>query len=181
MTTHDRATYVWMVLFLALAIAIGGGRLWRIRQPGAIVPIAQRRTMTSLELSQLDGGEWKLADHRGQVVLINYWATWCEPCREELPGLIQYARDTDPQRVAIVGVALDSGPKAQDTVRSFAMQFRMPYPIAMPDVVTRSNLGEMGLPTTVLLDKHGRVARTYYGAVERGDFAKDIAALLGEA
>jgi len=136
--------------------------------------------MPSLVLPQLDVGVWKLADHRGQVVLINYWATWCEPCREELPGLIELSRDTDPHAVSIVGVALDSGPKAQDTVHSFVKQFRVPYPIAMPDAITRSNLGEMGLPTTILLDKHGRIARTYYGAVERGDFAKDIAALLAE-
>jgi cytochrome c biogenesis protein CcmG, thiol:disulfide interchange protein DsbE len=169
-----------MVLFLAVAVAIGGGRLWRARQPGAIIPIAERRMMTPLVLAQLDGSEWRLDDHRGQVVLINYWATWCEPCREELPGLIQLARDTDLRVVAIVGVALDSGPKAQDTVRNFATQFRVPYPIAMPDAITRSNVGEMGLPTTVLLDKHGRIARTYYGAVEHDDFAKDIAALLAE-
>jgi cytochrome c biogenesis protein CcmG, thiol:disulfide interchange protein DsbE len=180
MRSNDRSTSIWMVSFLAVAVAIGGGRLWRTRQPGSIVPIGERKMMTSLVLPQLDGGEWKLADHHGQVVLINYWATWCEPCREELPGLIELARDTDPRTVAIVGVALDSGPSVQATVRSFAKEFRVPYPITMPDAMTRSGLGEMGLPTTVLLDKHGRIARTYYGAVEREDFAKDIAALLAE-
>jgi cytochrome c biogenesis protein CcmG, thiol:disulfide interchange protein DsbE len=169
-----------MVIFLALAAALGGGRLWRIKPQGAIQPIAERQMMTPLVLPQLDGGEWKLADHRGQVVLINYWATWCEPCREELPGLIQLARDSDPRSVAIVGVALDSGPKAQDTVRNFAGEFRVPYPIAMPDATGRRDLSDMALPTTMLLDKHGRIARTYYGAVEHGDFAKDIAALLAE-
>jgi cytochrome c biogenesis protein CcmG/thiol:disulfide interchange protein DsbE len=180
MRSNDRSTYFWMVLFLAVAAAIGGGHSWRTRQPGAILPVAARTMMRSMVLTQLDGRVWNVADHRGQVVLINYWATWCEPCREELPGLIQLARDTDPRSVAIAGIALDSGPSAQDTVRSFAGQFRVPYTIAMPDTITRSNLAEMGLPTTVLLDKHGRIARTYYGAVERDDFAKDIAALLAE-
>jgi cytochrome c biogenesis protein CcmG/thiol:disulfide interchange protein DsbE len=170
----------WGLLFLIAAVAIGGGRLWHARQPGAITPVAQRRTMPALSLTQLDGSTWNVADHRGQVVLINYWATWCEPCRDELPGLIELARATDAHAVAFVGIALDTGPNAQIAVRNFAAQFHLPYPIAIPDATTRGTLGEMALPTTILLDKHGRIARTYTGEVERADFAKDIATLLAE-
>jgi cytochrome c biogenesis protein CcmG/thiol:disulfide interchange protein DsbE len=181
MRSNNRSSYIWMLLFLAAAGLIGGGWLWRTKQSGAIQPISERRTMPALALPQLGGGEWSLADHRGQVVLLNYWATWCEPCREDLPGLIELARSSDSQRVAIVGVALDSGPNAQETVRSFVAKFHVPYPIAMPDERERRSIGDMGLPTTILLDKHGRVARKYFGATERDDFARDIATLLAES
>jgi cytochrome c biogenesis protein CcmG/thiol:disulfide interchange protein DsbE len=168
-----------MFAFLAIALALGGG-LWRFKQSGALKPIAARHPMPALALPQLSGGQWTLADHSGQVVLINYWATWCEPCREELPGLIQIARTTDPARFTIVGIALDSGPNAQATVRNFVAQFRVPYPIGIPDPAAQQQFDDMVLPTSILLDKHGRIARTYFGAVERDDFAKDIATLLAE-
>ncbi len=181
MKSNERGTHLWMIAFLVLATVIGSGRLHWAWQSGAIRPVASRQEMPALTLPQLGGGEWSLADHRGQVVLINYWATWCEPCREELPGLMRLARDTSPKDLAVVGVSLDSGPDTQAMVRSFATQFRMPYPVLFPVTQADRDMGEAGIPTTVLLDKHGRIAKTYFGPAEREDFARDVASLLAES
>ena len=180
MTSEGRSR-IWLWLFCAALAVLASGR-WHLRsQAGRFIPAANRQPAQPVVLPQLDGGQWNLADHRGQVVLINYWATWCEPCREELPGLTQVARDSAPKGLAVVGVSLDDGPDAQSRVRQFATQFRIPYPVAFPDPTQHHGAREMGIPTTVLLDRQGRVVKTYIGAVERSDFAKDVAALLAES
>ena len=63
--------------------------------------------MPELVMAQLDGGTWRTVDHRGQVVLLNYWATWCGPCWEETPGLVRLSREMGPKGLAVVGVAID--------------------------------------------------------------------------
>lgn len=169
------------VFFAAAAMLVSSNR-WHLRsQAGGFTPAASRQPAQSVTFPQLDGGQWSLADHRGQIVLINYWATWCEPCREELPGLMQVARESGPRGLSVVGVSLDDGPDASAKVQQFAAQYRLPYPVAFPAPTERLGAREITIPTTVLLDRQGRVVKTYTGAVERSDFAKDIAALLAES
>ena len=67
-------------------------------------------------MPELNGGSWRLSDHRGQVVLINYWASWCAPCRQETPGLIDLARDYRYKGLSIVGVSMDEGGKTRGRV-----------------------------------------------------------------
>jgi thiol-disulfide isomerase/thioredoxin len=148
------------------------------RQSGGIRPAGERRAMPELVMTQLDGGTWRTADHRGQVVLMNYWATWCEPCWEETPGLIRLSREMGPKGLAVVGVAIDEG--GREKVQKFVEVFRVPYPVVMPEKLSQVEYGLAGVPTTILLDKQGRVAKTYVGAVRRGDFKTDVEVLLGE-
>jgi cytochrome c biogenesis protein CcmG/thiol:disulfide interchange protein DsbE len=180
-TSNSRGNHVWMWIFFA-AIAMLASNRWHLRsQAGGFTPAASRRPPQLVTLPQLGGGQWNLADHRGQVVLINYWATWCEPCRDELPGLMQVARESGPHGLSVVGVSLDDGPDAQAKVRQFAAQYRLPYPVAFPDPMQHFGAREMTIPTTVLLDRQGRVVKTYIGEVNRSDFAKDVASLLAES
>jgi len=169
-----------MVAFLVGAVVLGAVRGRWPGASGGLKPVVERRQMGDLMLPQLGGGEWRLRDHRGQVVLINYWATWCEPCQEEMPGLMQVARDEGPKGLAVVGVSMDTGTDAEAKVREFVGQYRVPYPVAFP-AAGSVTAGMMGVPTTVLIDRKGRIAKTYMGAVERSDFAKDVAALLAES
>ena len=119
-----------------------------------------------------------MADHRGQVVLVNYWATWCGPCWEETPGLIRLSEEFGPKGLAVVGVALDEGGK--EKVEKFVREFRVPYPVVMPERMSQMEYGMAGVPTTILIDKEGRVAKTYVGAVRQADFAEDVGVLLAE-
>ena len=121
-----------------------------------------------------------LSDHRGQVVLMNFWATWCEPCRDELPDLLQVIRAAGPRGLSAVGVSMDTGPAAHAQVQQFVAQYRLPYPIAFPDATMSIGAEGIGVPTTVLLDKQGRRAKTYVGEVDKETLARDVAALLAE-
>jgi cytochrome c biogenesis protein CcmG, thiol:disulfide interchange protein DsbE len=146
------------------------------RQSGGIAPMSDRRMMPELVMARLDGGTWRMGEHRGEVVLVNYWATWCAPCWEETPGLIRLSQEV--KGLAVVGVALDADGAAK--VRKFVEEFHVPYPVVMPERMSQMEFGLEGVPTTILVDKQGRVAKTYVGAVRERDFRTDVEALLAE-
>jgi len=166
----------------AVAVVAFGVVAWAwhfgTRQSGGIAPVGERRVMPELVMAQLDGGTWRMTDHRGQVVLVNYWATWCGPCWEETPGLIRLSQELGPKGLAVLGVAIDEG--GSEKVKKFVDEFHVPYPVVMPERMSQVEFGMEGVPTTILVDKQGRVAKTYVGAVRQADFAEDVAVLLGE-
>ncbi len=140
--------------------------------------VSERKVMHELVMTQLDGGAWRMTEHRGQVVLVNYWATWCGPCREEMPGLVRLSRELGPKGLAVVGVALDDG--GEEKVRRFVGELRVNYPVVMTGRLSQMEFGLDGLPATVLVDREGRVAKTYVGAVREQDFRADVETLLAE-
>jgi len=161
---------------VVLWIAIGV-ETWSDEKAG-VRAVKDRTRMADLALAQLDGTSWRLSDHRGQVVLINYWASWCAPCRQETPGLIDLARDYRYKGLSIVGVAMDEGGKP--AVESFLREFHVPYPVLMPDLRSPSAPAIDALPTTVLVDRDGRTAKSYVGAVRETVFRADVDRLLAE-
>jgi len=134
--------------------------------------------MPELAMKELDGGMWRMSEHRGQVVLVNYWATWCGPCWEETPGLIRLSRELGTKGLAVVGVAMDVG--GEEKVRQFVKEFRVPYPVVMQEKASQMEYGLEGVPTTVLVDRNGLIAKSYVGAVTQADFETDVKALLAE-
>jgi cytochrome c biogenesis protein CcmG/thiol:disulfide interchange protein DsbE len=173
---HGRwSKYVWLTAAFVLMAFV-----WHFgtRQSGGIVPVGERRVMPELAMTQLDGGTWRLADHRGQVVLVNYWATWCGPCWEETPGLVRLSRELGPKGLAVVGVAIDEG--GAEEVKKFVDEFNVSYPVVLPERMSQMEYGMEGVPTTILVDKEGRVAKTYVGAVRQKDFETDVEVLLEE-
>ncbi len=143
---------------------------------GNVKPSGDRKAL-SLDLPRLEGGEWSLAGERGSVVLVNFWATWCAPCRMETPGLVSIAKRYGSKGLRVVGVTMDDNPKSD--VPGFVSRFRIPYPILLP---TGSQLASEieSLPTSLLIDRDGRVARTYFGAVDEETLSHDIDQLLAE-
>jgi cytochrome c biogenesis protein CcmG/thiol:disulfide interchange protein DsbE len=178
MISEDRQRWVRYGIAVAAFAVVAWAWHFGTRQSGGIAPAGERRMMPALVMSQLDGGVWKMTDHRGQVVLVNYWATWCAPCWEETPGLIRLSRELGPRGLAIVGVALDEG--GTEKVKKFVDEFHVPYPVTLPERMSQMEYGLAGVPTTVLVDRQGRVAKTYVGAVRQADFADDVNVLLKE-
>lgn len=169
----------WMLVFLAAALALGA-TTWRVSgQRAGLIPAAQRESTPDMTLPLLDGGQWRLSGHRGSVVLMNFWATWCEPCRDELPGLKQIVARSGAG-LEMVAVAMDTSADAPARVREYAAVYRLPWAIAFPDQMLRARADGIGLPTTVLLDKQGRRAKTYVGEVDRATLQQDVDALLAE-
>lgn len=137
-----------------------------------------RRVMPELVVPKLGGGSWRLSQHRGDVVLINFWATWCPPCRQETPGLVKLAQEYSSRGLVVAGISLDEG--GESGIQSFVKDFHVPYPVLIPEANAPYLAGIESLPTTVLIDRSGRVAKTYMGAVREATFEKDVTQLLAE-
>lgn len=113
-------------------------------------------------LNTLHGQQITLSSLKGKVVLLDFWATWCVPCKESLPHLIQLYRNYQDKGFELIGMSMD---KAGDTemVRRFIDSMEIPYPIIMtPDEVAR-NYRVTGLPTTILIDKAGKIREKIVG------------------
>jgi len=138
--------------------------------------------MPLVNLRQLDGGTWRLFDHHGQVVVVNYWASWCAPCWEETPTLQRLSHELGPSGLAIVGVAMDEGDSdhVDAEIRRFVHTLNVDYPIALPVLLSQMAYGMDGLPTTILVDRQGRVAKVYTGAIQERELKTDVKALLAE-
>ncbi len=146
--------------------------------PSDVKPVAARQLMPDFTLRDMSGSAWQLSAHRGDVVLVNFWATWCPPCRAETPGLIRIAQNYGRKGVAIAGISMDEGGVAP--VRKFVSDFGVNYPVMMPDSNLLLAREVENLPTTFLIDKQGRIAKTYIGEVRETVFRADIEHLLSE-
>jgi len=115
-------------------------------------------------LQDLDGKTLDLANYRGKVVLLDFWATWCAPCREEIPHFVEMQDKYGKQGLQVIGISMDDGPKP---VREFYHELKMNYPVALgTEKVAESYGGVLGLPVTFLIDRNGRMAAKYTGAVK---------------
>ncbi len=128
-------------------------------------------------LDNNEGGKWSFADQRGKVVVINYWATWCPPCRFEMPGLVNIANEFESKDVEFVGVTVDDD---LTPVPEFIEKYQITYPILLPG--NDPNIGKegMSLPTTFLYDRDGKLAKKYTGIVLESTLRSDIKDLLKE-
>lgn len=119
-------------------------------------------------LMTLDGDSTSLADYKGKSVLLNFWATWCGPCRKEMPELSQMAQQLDPDKAVILGIAADEG----DAVSAFIEQVPVAYPIVVGDpdgmFAWSAELGNVvqALPFSVLLDESGNPVWAKLGEVD---------------
>jgi cytochrome c-type biogenesis protein len=130
-----------------------------------------------VELKTLDGQGFRLADLRGQVVLLNFWATWCIPCRSEIPELNKMHHDLQSRGLAIVGVSTHDGP---DQVREFGKDIKQDYRVLLGDQDVAAKFGVGPLPTTFILDREGRIRATIIGEKSREGFEAAVKPLLEE-
>jgi len=143
---------------------------------GSVIAEAQRIPVPNTTMSTLDGGEWSLKDRKGEVVVLNFWATWCEPCRTEVPYLIRLRGELRGKGLSVAGVALDEG---TDVVRKFVAEYKVDYPVLIPPAGSPWTKLE-NTPTTLIIDREGRLARKYIGAVPEEELRHDLEKLLAE-
>lgn len=136
----------------------------------------------ALTVASLDGERTvRLADYRGQVLLVNLWATWCHPCREETPYLQSVYERYRDRGLRILGVSVDLRAD-HDAVVEFVEEFGVEYDIALdPDARSRDLFHARGLPTSVLFNRDGTVAFSWIGPIPEGDptFQGGVEAALG--
>ena len=131
-----------------------------------VAPIEGRKAAANFTLESLGGEKWNFADHRGKVVVVNYWATWCPPCRIETPGLVSFAGEYKARGVETIGVTVDED---LSLVAPFVEKYEIKYPILKAGFDPNASGGEMALPTTFLYDKNGRLAKKIHGHRARID------------
>ncbi len=170
------------IRLLVLAVAVAA-IIWSFtpKNPvtsGPVKASANRKPIPEFSLPAVGGGEWSMAGHRGEVLLINFWATWCPPCRRETPELVDLHNRYANRGFSVVGISMDDDPAS--AVPEFARRYHMPYPLLAPD--ERFGLANQieSLPTSILVDREGRIARTYLGAVSADMLSADVEALLAE-
>lgn len=131
----------------------------------------------SWELTDLAGKTIRSRDFDGQVVVLNFWATWCPPCRAEIPGLVALQRKYGDQGLSVIGVSLDQVEPRH--VRAFAVRNGINYPIVVGDAKIVSAFGDFrGIPATFVIDRGGRLTSAHMGFVSEEALEKEIAPLL---
>ena len=133
-----------------------------------------------ITVSSMAGDTVHLASFRGTPVLLNLWATWCEPCKEETPYLESVARKYGPRGLKVVGLSQDAR-GSDEAIASFVKQYGMTYTVLRdPDMVAMERYAIVGLPTTILLDRQGIIRYVTIGAASAQDpgFETTIQALL---
>jgi thiol-disulfide isomerase/thioredoxin len=167
-------------IFLGLVIAVG---LYFVNQywiapatSSAAKPTGQYPEAPEFSALSLSGDKIDLKEYRGKVVLLDFWATWCGPCRIEIPGFIELQKKYRDQGLVVIGVSMDNGPQP---VREFYDQFHMNYPVVMgSDKLGELYGGIFGLPTSFIIGRDGRIYAKHEGTTDVSVFESEIRELL---
>jgi thiol-disulfide isomerase/thioredoxin len=131
----------------------------------------------SLKLVDLQGRPLSLETYRGKIILLNFWATWCPPCRAEMPDLIKYQEQYQSQGLQIIGITFP--PEEPSDVRRFTKDMGVNYPIAIGTEETKSSFSQdEALPMTVVIDREGKVLDVIKGILLPEEFDEKIKPLL---
>ena len=171
---------VAVVVVVALAI-FEGARMSRHPKTGgqsAQTPdqqstLAAGSAAPDFELKSLEGKNVKLSDYRGKAVLLNFWATWCAPCKIEMPWFVDLNKKYESQGLAIIGVAMDDSGESE--IAKFAKEMGVNYPILLgKDEVGDAYGGVQFLPSTFYIGRDGKIVKSNFGIMGESDIEDNI-------
>ena len=146
----------------------------------AVAPCDQDAKLANLDftLKDMNGADVALAAFRGKVILLNFWATWCGPCRIEVPGFVALQEEYRDQGLVVLGLSVDD---PVSRITAFAAEFKVNYPMLVGlgrDDVQEAYGPILGMPTTFFIKRDGTVCKTHTGLATKDDVEKDIKDLL---
>ncbi len=158
------------VLMLGWLIAAGVGAR---AEPVAPTPAP------AWKLKDVKGKTVSSEDFKGKVVVLDFWATWCPPCREEIPGYIALQKKYGKDGLVIVGVSVDDGERASEMVQLFIKKVGVNYPIVMGDADVAQSFGGIEMyPTTFIIDREGKIRDRKVGPEAMDQYEKRVLAVL---
>jgi cytochrome c biogenesis protein CcmG/thiol:disulfide interchange protein DsbE len=146
----------------------------------SVKPDKDRKEAPEFALKDADGKVVKLSDYRGKVVLLDFWATWCGPCKIEIPWFMEMQRTKKDKGFEVLGVAMDD--EGWEAVKPFAAKIGMNYRLVIGNDQTAQMYGGVdALPTTFLIDRGGKIAAVHVGLTSRKDIEDGVEQLLQAA
>jgi cytochrome c biogenesis protein CcmG/thiol:disulfide interchange protein DsbE len=165
---------VQLLPFLLMFFALPIGDAQPASQPKASALV--HRTAPNFSRDDLSHKRINLTSYRGEVVLLNFWATWCAPCLTEMPTFREWQTQYGPEKFQVIGVSMDD---ASPEVVAMVARLKLNYPVLMGDEhLGAAYGGVLGLPVTFLIDRHGRIFGRYQGAADLPRIKSDIEKLL---
>ena len=136
------------------------------------------KKLETFTLKDMNGAQVRLADYKGKVVLLNFWATWCGPCKVEIPHFIEFQEKYGPEGLQVVGLSVDDTP---DLLTPYIRDMKMNYPVLQGlhrDDVQDAYGPIVGIPVSVLISRDAKICATHTGLTGKDVFEREIKALL---
>ena len=172
----------WFSKWLPNAEAVLDGR--EVSTGNEASPVAARENLEpapEIELKSITGETVRLSDLRGRVVLLNFWATWCVPCRAEIPELIEMQHALEAQGLSVVGVVWND-PSSVEEIKEFQKEMKLDYTVLLGGESIADKFGGIAAaPTTFIIDREGRIRQKIIGQRSRASFEASVKPLLGES
>ena len=167
-----------VVISLILVFGIQKIRQTRVPEAGQL----QGRLAPDFGLMSLDGKIVKLSAFRGKAVLVNFWATWCEPCKIEVPWFVELQKQYGPQGLQVLGISVDDFPSDTEDIGDFTKKMNINYPILIGEEGVEDQYGGIPyLPSTFYIDREGKVVGRIFGLVSRSEIESYIQKALASA
>jgi thiol-disulfide isomerase/thioredoxin len=161
----------------AVAISGVGGQTKVTGASGVCDPNAKSANL-NFTLKDVAGKDVKLSSYKGKVVLLNFWATWCGPCKIEIPWFNEFQQKYQAKGFVVLGISADD---TVEQLKPFVAQYKMAYPVLVGlgrDDVQEALGPVFGLPTTLLINREGKVCQRHMGLAKKDEFEKGILGLL---
>jgi peroxiredoxin len=171
-----------LLAVIGLMVVAGAFYLARQRIAGSGGAVLQKTSTVSLapefSLPTLTGETLDLATYKGKVIFLDFWATWCDHCREQIPGFVELQSKYGDWGLRIIGISMDD---EAEPVRDFCRQFKLNYPVVMGNAKTGELYGGvLGLPIAFLIGRDGRIYKKHIGATDILVLESEIVRLLKE-
>ena len=169
-----------MLRFMIATTFLIAGSMLPASAPADLTPASSRKPLPPITLTDSKGAPVNLSAYKGRVVLLDYWATWCEGCKEEIPWFVEFQEKYGKTGLVVIGASLDDD--AWKSVNPYLRQHKINYRIVIGTMDSAKQFGvDKGMPVTLLVDRTGKIADVHPGMVDKVAFEREIQILLKEA